>query len=139
MQVVGFNFTKISGEKSTKVTQKPSTSVEFTNLEKEKVEILVENNIVKIDFTYSTSFGEQEKKKSPEALLQCDGNVLLSVSKEELKDITKAWKKKKLPGDLNLFLFNLILKKCTPKALSLEDELNIPFHVPMPQLKKKQE
>jgi len=33
----------------------------------------------------------------------------------------------------------MILRKCTPKAIHLEDEVNLPFHTPMPKLKPKEE
>lgn len=141
MQVVGFNFTKISGEKSVlDFKAKPSTSIEFISLESEKVEMLKDGNIVKINFQYSITYENSEKKKDNiEGKISCDGLVALSVSKEELKEITKSWKKKKLPGLTNIFLFNLILRRCTPKAIMLQDELQLPFHTPMPALKPKRQ
>jgi len=36
-------------------------------------------------------------------------------------------------------LYNLILKKCTPKAVHLQDEIGLPSHVPMPRLTPKKE
>lgn len=137
MQVVGFNFTKVSGEKFVdRLKSKPSTSIEFIDLEKEKVDMLVDGNIVKIKFTYSISYENQDKKKdNVEAKIEMNGTIALTVNKEELKEIQKEWKKKKLPGVMNIFLFNFILKKCTPKAIFIEDELEVPFHTPMPQLK----
>jgi len=37
-----------------------------------------------------------------------------------------------------VFLFNIILKKSTLKALQIEEELNIPLHMQLPSLKKQE-
>jgi hypothetical protein len=31
-------------------------------------------------------------------------------------------------------MFNIVLKKSTIKALELEDELNLPYHIPIPKV-----
>ena len=140
MQVIGFNFTKISAERiKDKITAKPGTSIEFTDLEKEKVEILKDSEAIKITFKYSVDYDDSEKKDNPEGTVLFEGKIILSVLKDETKDIIKAWKKKKLPQDLNIFLFNLILRRCTPKSIFFEDEIGLPIHTPMPKLSPTQE
>ena len=42
---------------------------------------------------------------------------------------------KKIPEGIRIGLFNFIMSKCNVKALQLEDELGLPFHVPMPRLR----
>jgi len=139
MQVVGFNLIKISAEREkARVTSKPSTGIEFTDIEKEKVELLKDQEVVKISFKYLITYGDTEKKKQkPQGEVLFEGDIALSVTKEEAKEITKAWKKKQLPPGMNLNLFNVILRRCTPKAIFLEDEINLPFHTPMPKLSPK--
>ena len=141
MQVIGFNLTKMSGEKLQEiVAARPNTSIEFTNLQKEKFELLKDSEAIKISFKYSVAYEDSERKKdTPQSNILIEGHIVLSVSKDESKEITKAWKKKKLPPNLNLHLFNLILRRCTPKAIFLEDEIALPFHTPMPRLSPKKE
>jgi hypothetical protein len=139
MQIIGFNLTKMSGEKlQEKITAKPSLSIEFTNLEKETIVLLKENEALKVSFKHELNFEDQEnKKEKPQGKIYFEGNIIMAVSKDEFKEITKAWKKKKLPANLNIILFNLILKKCTPKSIFLEDEIGIPIHTPTPRLTPK--
>ena len=59
----------------------------------------------------------------------------MSASKEDSKTLTKSWKKNEIPDGTKIPLFNVILKKCTTKALQLEEELLLPSHIPMPQLR----
>jgi len=142
MKIVGFNFSKISAERlSDKILKKPSTSIEFLDLQKDKVDLLKDSEVIKIYFNYSVNYDEQEKDKSKDkdGEVVIKGDVVLSATKEEAKDITKSWKKKKLPATLNINLFNLILRRCTPKAIFLEDEIGLPIHTPMPRLQQKKE
>ena len=138
MRVIGFNLTKASAEKVVEiVTKRPSTKIEFLELNEDKTDILKDGVIVNIAFSYSVIYDEQEKDKEGEVIFK--GNIILSVSKEESKEINKNWKKKKLPAPMNIVLFNFILKKCTPKAIFLEDEVSLPIHTPMPKLQQKKE
>jgi len=64
------------------------------------------------------------------------GFIILMVDDRSSKEALKEWKKnKKLPKDLNQGLINLILQKCSIRALQLEEEMGIPFHIAMPRVK----
>jgi hypothetical protein len=140
MKTIGFTLTKILAQKvNKKANLKPSTSIEFTDLTKDQASFLKEGEIIKINFKYSIVYEDESKKENPEPDISFEGEIILSVTKDESKEILKDWKKKKLPLSLNVSLFNLILKKCTPKAISLEDEINLPIHIPMPRLQPKKE
>ena len=151
MKIIGFQFTKISGERmSDNIKVNPSTSIEFSNVEEESFDLLKDNKAVSILFKYSVKYDKKEdkeekgedkedKKENPLGEIRLEGKIVLSVSEEDSKNILKSWKKKQLPPNLNLFLFNTILRKCTPKAIYLEDEINLPIHTPMPKLKTKEE
>ena len=140
MQIIGFNFTKMSAEKSKDITKGPNTHIEFTDLEKEKIDILKDAEAIKISFKYDLLYGDKDQEKDNlEGNISFEGKVSLSVQKDEAKKITKSWKKRKLPDDMNVFLFNLILRRCTPKAVHFQDEIGLPFHVPMPKLTPKRE
>lgn len=144
MKIVGFNFTKISSWRSPDFKRTPiSTNIEFKDIEKEKLEILTDQEALKVLFNFSIVYQDKEAKKEEDKQgeVSFEGFLVLVATKEEAKDIQKNWKKKKLSPALQIPLYNFILKKCTPKAVFLEDELNLPSHMPIPQVsaQKKEE
>jgi len=139
MKVIGFNFDKISAEKS-KITKKTqiSTNIEFQNVEKEDIQIFKDSEVIKLDFKFLVAYKEsQDKSAKPQASVEFHGVVVISVDKKESKDILEAWKKKTVPNVVKMPLLNVILKKCSIKALSLEEELGLPTHMPLPKLAPK--
>lgn len=141
MQIIGFNFTKIMADSPKKVTKTNIvTNIEFKDLAKEEVNLMQnKSEAVEVSFLYSLTYENSDGKDPKEKIgeVSFEGKILLSVSDDELKNILKAWKKKELPNDFKVPLFNLILKKCTPKAVYLQDEVNLPSHIPMPRLQKQ--
>ena len=145
MQVVGFQFKKISAHKSDDFKSGPiNINVEFTDLQKEKLDLLRDSDAAKLLFRFSLEYFEnkedQDKKdkkgndlKLAEIVL--DGQIRLSFTKDESKDLMKAWKKKQLPAGFRIPLQNLILKKTASRAMQLQDELDLPSHVPIQQIK----
>ena len=145
MQVIGFNFTKISASRNKEIKHPSiSTNIEFLELEKEKIDLLKEQDSLRLDFMFSILYqnGElrekakdKDKDKVPSmAEVKFEGNIILLSSEEESKELLKGWKKKDIDNNLRLSLFNLILKKCSARALALQEELNIPSHIPIPQV-----
>lgn len=149
MQVIGFNFTKISAERAQNFKHKSiNTNIEFTNLEKEEVPLLKDQDAVKISFNFLVDYSSQsqedkerktlnKQKEKPQAQIDFDGHIVLTATKQELKDLQESWKNKKIPQATQIPLFNIILKKATPKALQLQDELNLPSHIPLPRVQAK--
>ena len=149
MQLVGFNFTKISGERADKFTRaKVNADLQFLNIERQKLDILKDDEAIKIFFRHSLTYDEenlnqkapeqkenQKSEKKGEVLFE--GNLLFSATKEEIKNITKSWKKKVLPKEIAVQAYNLILKKCAPRAFQLQDELGLPTHLRVPRLESK--
>ena len=150
MKIIGFNFTKIFAERARpEQGHSLSTNIEFTNVEKDTIELLKDLDAIKVSFKYSISFSDPNSKKEEKSKkedqkeektpLFLEGLIVLSATKEESKDVLKFWKKKQLPPPFNVALFNAILRKCTPKAIQLEDELDLPSHIPIPQITPKKE
>ena len=148
MQVIGFNLTKIHGEKLSNFS-KPNinNNIEFINIEKEKIELLKEFEALKINFKYSLLYHspETEKSKNDEKEKQgevsFEGNLILSVNEEESKEFHKLWKKKQVPQNTMAPLYTFILKRCSLKALNIQDDLNLPspyFKVPQIKLKPQE-
>lgn len=135
MRIVGFNFEKIEAEKKSlgKGKLEISSNINIKSIEQEKAEIVKDKPVLKLSFEFKIEY------KPNAADIKLNGIVLLLVEKDEAKDIIKKWKTKKIPEDLRLPIFNLILTKCNLRALQLEDELNLPAHLPMPKIKKEQQ
>lgn len=134
MQIIGFNLTKISAERKEKLEGKLEIkqNIGIDDISKEKIPIS-ENEILKIKFNFGMDY-------SPDfAKLEFEGEVLLLPDKEEMKNFLKSWKKKQVPEQARVLLFNFIINKCNMKALNLEDELNIPLHVQMPRINPNQQ
>ena len=138
MQIVGFNFKKISAEKSPDFKRSSiSTNIEFTDLKKEKNEIIKEKDVIKINFKFAVVYGDQEKKEEKNGEVSFEGILLLSAEKDEAKDFLKSWKKKEIPKVFTLPLYNFILKRCSIKALQMEEDIGLPSHLPLPQVRPK--
>lgn len=136
MNVIGFNFTKIASNREQKLGKTSAQiNIEFTNIEKESIEFLKDSESLKLSFNCGWTYNEQEKKNAEKkAELAFEGYILLSVEKSESKEILKSWKKKKVPQNIQIPLYNIILKKCTPKAVFLADEINLPPPTPLPKI-----
>lgn len=145
MQIIGFNFTKISGEKiekSLSPNTKKTLDFRFDEIEQEKaVDFLKDSSAIKVLFKHTLHYEpidsqQKEKKKNlkKEAELTFEGNLLLSLNFKEAEEINKLWKKKQISPEMRIFLSNFILSKCTPKTLELQQLLNIPSHLSLPRL-----
>ncbi|MAG59473.1 hypothetical protein CMO96_01645 [Candidatus Woesebacteria bacterium] len=133
MNVIGFNFTKMEASRSSEF--KPgftiTTDIEFTDVKEHTLEVLKDNKAMVISFLYRINYMEKKKEV---ATIYFEGDITLSVTNDEIKEITKQWKKKKLPNTFKIPFFNLILKRCTPKALIIEEDIGLPNHLPLPKI-----
>ena len=143
MEVIGLNFTKISAERMPQVVQETTinSNVEFTECTKETLDFLKDKDGIRISFRFTISYAPREaketKKEGKNGEVLFEGQLLLAAEKETAKEIWKSWKKKEIPITIKVPLFNLILKKCTAKALDFEDLVGLPAHIPLPQLTPK--
>ncbi|MEK6820179.1 MAG: hypothetical protein AABX71_00520 [Nanoarchaeota archaeon] len=135
MQVIGFNFEKIQAEKKNQIKGKVqiSSNIDIKSVTEEKINVVKDKPALKLRFSFIVEY----KPDIAEILL--DGFVLLLVEKDEAKNALKRWKKKEIPNEIRIPIFNLILTKANLRALQLEEELSLPTHVPLPRLKSQQE
>ena len=144
MRVIGFNLTRMSATKTSefKSPYAKNTNIEFTGLEEEKIDFIKDSDSTKVSFKFSVDYTHSDKERKKEGKkigsVEFEGNIVLATSKEETKEIFKAWKKKELPMSFKVPLFNLILKKCSIKAVALEEEVGLPLHLPIPQFSPQQ-
>jgi hypothetical protein len=145
MQIIGFNLTKISVEKNPEFKRVPiNTSIEFTSIEKDHLEILKDKEALKLLFKFGIIHGESKENNPPagdEILgnVNFEGAIILATEKDEAKEIQKSWKKKKLGSAFQVPIYNFILRKCSPKAVALSDDIGLPPHMPIPQIKPQQD
>ena len=155
MQHIGFNFSKIQAERVQELTPAPTinTNIEFTELVKDTVELLKDAEVLRVGFRFSITYHsanslnqkkdtqgkEKESKDPPHASLIFEGTLLFTTTPETAKELLKHWKKREILPQTKIPLFNIILRRCSTKALELEEQLSLPPHIPLPQLRPKQE
>ena len=133
MRLIGFNFRKVSAERLSDSNKeiKLNTNIDISEIEEVKSDLLKgPETVLGIKFKYSLNYDPNIAK------IELNGNILLALEKKLAEEIILKWKTKKMTEDFKLSLFNLILRKCNVRALQLEDEMNLPFHITMPSLKK---
>ncbi|MCS7134254.1 MAG: hypothetical protein NZ889_00120 [Candidatus Pacearchaeota archaeon] len=131
MPIIGFSFDKILVEKlnTAKGNIKINVRIDIKEITKEELKF-GEKETIKISFVFSV---EYEPKI---ASLSLEGNVFFTEESKKIKKILDGWKNKKLEEEIRASIFNFIITKCNVKALQLEEELGIPFHLPMPRVKE---
>jgi hypothetical protein len=134
MKLAGFNFSKVSIEKKSNNYKdiKISSGINILSIEEVKTNLETsENKFLAVKWKYSISY-------SPKiAEINFEGNIVVSVEKDIYEKIISEWKDKKIENNFNFLVLNLILKKCSVKAIQLEDEFSLPLHFKMPSVKKK--
>ena len=135
MKIIGFNFDKINIEKlSNKIGKlEVKTNIDISEIKEVKSEnTLMKEDFIGVQFAFNVNYEPDFVK------INLSGNVLFAVESKLSKNILKQWKDKKMPEDFRILLFNVILRKANLKALQLEEEMNLPLHVPMPSLRKQE-
>ncbi len=131
MNLLGFNLNKISAERleggkgNIKIT--PNVKIEDIQAVKQGA-IKTKDEFLGVKFSYILDY------ESNFAKIEFSGNLLVSVEPKLAREIIKEWKDKKLHEGFRVFLFNVILRKSNIKAIELEDELNLPLHIPFPSV-----
>lgn len=136
MKLIGFSLNKISIEKLSENQGefKVNTNINITEIKEVKADFFKsKENLLGIQFIYTIDYSPNFAK------IAFEGNILISIEPKESREILSKWKDKKLPEEIRIILFNIIFRKCNVKALQLEEEMNIPLHVPMPVLKNQED
>jgi len=136
MRVIGFNFDKISIERkaNNKEGMKIGTSIDILQVDKTKTDIIkIKEEIIGLKFKYNVDY-------SPDiAKIELEGSIILTIESDIAKEVFKMWKDKKLPEDFRISALNLIYRKSNIRAIQLEDEMNLPLHIPLPVLSKQED
>ncbi len=136
MKFIGFSIEEIIAKKSIEIPRASiNTDIIFTNIDKAKLDVLKDSECLKASFKFSVIYKDPTQKEVElKNEIKFEGSLLIAVSKDESKDFLKSWKTKELPKDKIVFLYNYILKKCSVRALQLEEELGLQPHIPFPQV-----
>jgi len=134
MKLVAFNFTKISAEKLKEIdnTVKILPNIDIAEISDIKPTMLkTKDSLVGVKFSFIIDY-------SPDfAKIDIAGNLILALDSKKAKETLKAWKDKNILEDIRLPLLNLIMKKSTIKALSIEEDIGLPAHMPLASLRQK--
>jgi hypothetical protein len=136
MRLIGFNFDKISIERLKDKLEglKINTNIDIADIVEIKTEaIKTKEQVIKVNFSYVVNYEPGFAK------VDLKGRVIIAIEEDKAKEILKEWKKKKMSEDFRMPLFNIILRKAATKSLNLEDEMNLPLHIPLPSLKFSKE
>ncbi len=141
MKIIGFSVEEIHAKKSADIPRASiSTDVVFTDIDKAKLDVLKDTDCLKISFNFSVVYRDSNNKDSESKNeIKFVGSLLLTVSKEDSKEFLKSWKTKELPKDKVIPLYNHILKRCSVRALQLEEEIGLQPHIPFPQVRPNQQ
>lgn len=145
MNIVGFNLTKSAAERTGAVEGNISinTNIELEEIEKKEIELIKELTTLQISFALKITYDStNEKKKDKKTIgeVEFKGHILLALEDEEAKNILKAHKKKETPMAFKESMLNIILRRCSIKALELEEQVELPphFRLPVLSLQKKE-
>ncbi len=134
--IIGLNFDKALIEKNfNKDKQKVAkigTKTDLVSIDEEKVEI-PNKKALRISFSFGISYDPNLAK------ISMNGSILYLENPDKISEILDSWKKKNLSRELRIEFLNYILLKCNLKALSLEDDFNLPPHIPMPKFQPKKD
>lgn len=131
MAVLGFNYTKLSGERtgSVKGQVNISSNVNILNVEETNLSFDKTKKSLNITFRYVSTYNPDI------ARIDIEGNLVYVNDAKKTDDLLKEWKKNKtLPRDVMTEVINYILTKCNVDAIILSRDLNIPSPIPLPKV-----
>ncbi len=133
MVIVGFNFTKISIEKTAPVKGKINinNNISITSVEKTELELgTSEQSALRFGFEFTSQYNPKV------GLIDLRGEILYLEEVKKIKEIVEKWKKeKKVPKEIMAEVLNQTLIKCNIQALILSKDLNLPPPIPLPKVK----
>ena len=139
MAIIGFNFDNILAERMKKlygnidIKQK----IGITEITMEKLSLNKDEEVLKFNFEFLVDYEPKFAK------IHIRGHVLSLEDTKRNKEIMDKWKKsKQVDSKMLQDVFNVVVSKCTIKALSISQDINVPPLIPLPKVqpnKKPQE
>ncbi|MEM4647861.1 MAG: hypothetical protein QXO12_00920 [Candidatus Pacearchaeota archaeon] len=125
MPIVDVVFDKIEVErkKEIKPSIKLNISLTFKDLIEEKE--IEDKKFISFVFDFLIDYDKEAK-------VFLEGRTIYVDKKEEIEKLIKNWRKDK---EFMKKIYNFTLTKCNLKALFIEDQVNLPLHIPFPSIK----
>lgn len=142
MPIVGFNFNNIQAQKTKNLDSlkkdeqvKIDSKLGIKEVKEEKLPTgKTKTDGLKFDFELSLDYQPGVAK------IVIGGFIYYMDDSNIIKEILETWKKKKdVPINIKTDVLNTVLLKATIKAFQLEQEINIPPHMPFPAIKPASE
>lgn len=126
LKLMGSRFTSISGKRQSnfKGNLSVNANIKITNIETVKET----KEAIKVEYDFGIDYGESGN-------VDLKGILFLYTDSKTIKILVKSWKEKKFDTPEHVKITNAIIQKATVKALELEEELGLPFHIRLPSLK----
>ncbi len=134
--IINFRLNKIAIEKKSipKGPIEAKNNLKVIGIEEESISSLTKEKALNIQFIFKVMY----EPKVAEVEMQ--GSVTFMNDAKAIKEMLDNWQKnKKIKQEIAVPIFNHILSKCNVKALGLEEDVELPFHVPIPRVKTKAE
>ncbi len=132
MAIIGFSFTKISGERLNAPDGKIEINNNATIKDVQPAEFTIgksKQNGVRFIFQFSSMYNPSV------ANIELTGEVLYLDEPKKVAEILKSWKKKeKLSKELLAEVLNTAMAKSNIEALILSKELNLPPPLQLPRI-----
>lgn len=137
MKLLGLTFSKISIEKLNNLSQdlKINANIDIAEIKQLNQDFFKsKEEFIGIKFSYTLNYDPEVAK------IEISGDLALSLEPKMAREVLRDWKenKKIMDEDFKIAVFNVILKKSSLKALQLEEEMNLPSHIPFPTLRKEE-
>lgn len=136
MPVIGMTMKSINAKKERDIVGgrvKVKTNTDLTDVVKHDIQGM-DVKALSIDFEFKTEYMTLDEKDKL-ANITISGSVLF-VDKNSDEIFEKWQKDKELPQDVSIQVINMLLDKCSKKALLLSDDLQLPSPIAMPFAKK---
>ena len=135
--IINFNLKKIQVDRKKDIL--PNTNVEAKNnlkiedVQEKQLKPLTNDKALTFSFKFNVDY-------MPEvASVEMLGNITYMADEKLVKTVLAEWKKnKKINPKVSVGILNYILAKCNVRALHLEQEVNLPPHVPFPRIAPKE-
>lgn len=136
MAILSFGFTKIHVEKKTSSTKqiKIQSGMNITDVKASEMIKDAKQKAFAVKFTFEIKY------EPGVAVIELDGELIFLANQALAKEVEAGWaKRKSLPKDLALTVFNRILHNCNVEALILSKEMNLPAPIQLPKVQAQRE
>ena len=130
MPIVGFNLEKTLAERKNKLQKgmKATHNITIISVQNEEIEMGKSTKKQGLKFTFEYTVDYQPKIGQVSII----GSVLYLEDEKTVKAIMDSWKKtKNINQEITAQILNTAIVRCTIKALSMAQEVNLPPHIPI--------